>query len=115
MIAMDFAWRVCKHVKSNAIVYTNDKKILGVGAGQMSRVDSATIAASRFSKDEVEGPIVMASDAFFPFRDGLDMGAKAGASAVIQPGGSKRDDEVIEAADEHGMAMVFTGHRHFRH
>jgi phosphoribosylaminoimidazolecarboxamide formyltransferase/IMP cyclohydrolase len=114
-VAMDFAWKVCKHVKSNAIVYTNASKILGVGAGQMSRVDSATIAASRFDKDEVDGPIVMASDAFFPFRDGLDMGAEAGATAVIQPGGSKRDNEVIEAADEHGMAMVLTGRRHFRH
>jgi phosphoribosylaminoimidazolecarboxamide formyltransferase/IMP cyclohydrolase len=115
MIAMEFAWRVCKHVKSNSIVYTNASKILGVGAGQMSRVDSAKIAAGRFDKDEVEGPIVMASDAFFPFRDGLDMGAEAGATAVIQPGGSKRDDEVIAAANEHGIAMVFTGRRHFRH
>lgn len=113
--ALGFAWRICKHVKSNAIVYTSKDKILGVGAGQMSRVDAATIAAGRFNKDEVEGPIVMASDAFFPFRDGLDMGHEAGATAVIQPGGSKRDGEVIEAANEHGMAMVFTGRRHFRH
>lgn len=115
MEALGFAWRICKHVKSNAIVYTSRDKILGVGAGQMSRVDAATIAAGRFNKNEVEGPIVMASDAFFPFRDGLDMGHEAGATAVIQPGGSKRDAEVIEAANEHGMAMVFTGRRHFRH
>ena len=113
--ALGFAWRVCKHVKSNAIVYTSKDRILGVGAGQMSRVDAATIAAGRFNKDEVDGPIVMGSDAFFPFRDGLDMGHEAGATAVIQPGGSKRDGEVIEAANEHGMAMVFTGRRHFRH
>ena len=113
--ALEFAWRICKHVKSNAIVYANPKRLLGVGAGQMSRVDSAKIAAGRFDRDSVEGPIVMASDAYFPFRDGLDAGAEAGASAVIQPGGSKRDAEVIEAADEHGIAMVFTGRRHFRH
>ena len=115
MDAMEFAWKICKHVKSNAIVYSNATRILGVGAGQMSRIDSAKIAAARFDKDEVDGPIVMASDAFFPFRDGLDMGAQAGATAVIQPGGSKRDGEVIEAADEHGIAMVLTGRRHFRH
>jgi phosphoribosylaminoimidazolecarboxamide formyltransferase/IMP cyclohydrolase len=113
--ALEFAWRICKHVKSNAIVYTSADRILGVGAGQMSRVDSAKIAAGRFDKKAARGPIVMASDAFFPFRDGLDMGAEAGATAVIQPGGSKRDSEVIEAADEHGIAMVFTGRRHFRH
>ena len=113
--ALEFAWRVCKYVKSNAIVYSNSKRLLGVGAGQMSRVDSAKIAAGRFDADSAEGPTVMASDAFFPFRDGLDAGAEAGATAVIQPGGSKRDDEVIEAADEHGIAMVFTGRRHFRH
>lgn len=113
--ALEFAWKICKHVKSNAIVYSNAGRVLGVGAGQMSRVDSATIAGGRFNKDEVEGPVVMASDAFFPFRDGLDIGVKAGATAVIQPGGSKRDSEVIKAADEHGIAMVFTGRRHFRH
>jgi phosphoribosylaminoimidazolecarboxamide formyltransferase/IMP cyclohydrolase len=115
MGALEFAWRICKHVKSNAIVYANAKRILGVGAGQMSRVDSARIAAARFDRSQVDGPIVMASDAFFPFRDGLDMGFTAGATAVIQPGGSVRDEEVIAAADEHGMAMVFTGRRHFRH
>jgi phosphoribosylaminoimidazolecarboxamide formyltransferase/IMP cyclohydrolase len=113
--AMAFAWKICKYVKSNAIVYTTHNRILGVGAGQMSRVDAARIAADRFNAEEVEDTIVMASDAFFPFRDGLDMGAEAGATAVIQPGGSKRDQEVIEAADEHGIAMVFTGRRHFRH
>jgi len=113
--AMEFAVRICKHVKSNAIVFANNRRILGVGAGQMSRVDSALIAATRFDKKEVDDPIVMASDAFFPFRDGLDAGADAGATAVIQPGGSKRDAEVIKAADERGIAMVFTGRRHFRH
>lgn len=113
--ALEFAWRVCKHVKSNAIVFTTAGRILGVGAGQMSRVDSAKIAAGRFEAGTVNGPIAMASDAFFPFRDGLDVGAAAGATAVIQPGGSKRDSEVIAAADEHDMAMIFTGRRHFRH
>ena len=113
--ALKFAWRICKHVKSNAIVFTTANRILGVGAGQMSRVDSAKIAAARFDAKEIHEPIAMASDAFFPFRDGLDVGADAGATAVIQPGGSKRDQEVIDAADEHGIAMVFTGRRHFRH
>ncbi len=107
---------MAKFVKSNAIVFCRDGMTLGVGAGQMSRVDSARIAAI---KAENAGPAlagsVVASDAFFPFRDGLDVVAEAGASAVIQPGGSVRDDEVIAAADEHGMAMVFTGVRHFRH
>ncbi len=113
--AMEFAVRICKHVKSNAIVFSTNRMILGVGAGQMSRVDSALIAATRFNKNDVMGPIVMASDAFFPFRDGLDAGVEAGATAVIQPGGSRRDAEVIKAADEHEVAMVFTGRRHFRH
>ena len=113
--ALRFAWRICKHVKSNAIVFAAADRILGVGAGQMSRVDSARIAAARFEASKVCGPIAMASDAFFPFRDGLDVGAEAGASAVVQPGGSKRDSEVIAAADEHGIAMLFTGRRHFRH
>jgi len=111
-----FAWRVAKFVKSNAIVYARDKMTVGVGAGQMSRVNSARIAAI---KAEHAGlPVtgaVMASDAFFPFRDGIDNAAAAGITAVIQPGGSMRDNEVIAAADEHGMAMVFTGMRHFRH
>jgi phosphoribosylaminoimidazolecarboxamide formyltransferase/IMP cyclohydrolase len=113
---LQFAWRVCKFVKSNAIIYARDRTTLGVGAGQMSRVYSSRVAAMK-AKDEklaVAGA-VMASDAFFPFRDGLDVAAEFGIKAVIQPGGSKRDDEVIAAADEHGMAMVFTGMRHFRH
>lgn len=108
-----FAWVVCKHVKSNAIVYTRERRTLGIGAGQMSRVDSARIAADKCRVDLAGS--VMASDAFFPFRDGLDEAAKRGIRAVIQPGGSVRDEEVIQAADEHDMAMVFTGIRHFRH
>jgi phosphoribosylaminoimidazolecarboxamide formyltransferase / IMP cyclohydrolase len=111
--ALQFAWRVCKHVKSNAIVYALKDRTVGVGAGQMSRVDSAKIAVMK-AQHPVKGTVV-ASDAFFPFRDGLDVAAEAGATAVIQPGGSVRDAEVIAAADEHGMAMVFTGVRHFRH
>ena len=111
-----FAWRVAKYVKSNAIVYCKDGVTVGVGAGQMSRVDSARIAAIKAENAglTVSGSVV-ASDAFFPFRDGLDVLAKAGATAVIQPGGSVRDAEVIAAADEQGIAMVFTGFRHFRH
>jgi phosphoribosylaminoimidazolecarboxamide formyltransferase/IMP cyclohydrolase len=111
-----FAWRVAKFVKSNAIVYCKGGMTIGVGAGQMSRVYSARIAALKAGDEglEVRGS-VMASDAFFPFRDGIDQAAGAGIVAVIQPGGSVRDDEVIAAADEHGMAMVFTGMRHFRH
>jgi len=111
-----FAWRVGKYVKSNAIVFAKDQMTIGVGAGQMSRVVSSKIAAMK-AKDEgleVQGA-AMASDAFFPFRDGLDVAAEFGIKAVIQPGGSRRDDEVIAAANEHGMAMVFTGMRHFRH
>jgi phosphoribosylaminoimidazolecarboxamide formyltransferase/IMP cyclohydrolase len=111
-----FAWRVCKFVKSNAIVYARDRMTIGVGAGQMSRVYSSRLAAIKAADEklQVEGT-VMASDAFFPFRDGIDVAAGFGIRAVIQPGGSKRDDEVIAAADEHGIAMVFTGMRHFRH
>ena len=111
-----FSWRVAKFVKSNAIVYARDGMTIGVGAGQMSRVNSARIAAIKAEQAglEVRGS-VMASDAFVPFRDGIDSAAAAGISAVIQPGGSMRDEEVIAAADEHGMAMVFTGMRHFRH
>ncbi len=111
-----FTWRVAKFVKSNAIVYGRDGMTIGVGAGQMSRVNSARIAAIKAEHAglEVKGS-VMASDAFFPFRDGIDNAAQAGIRAVIQPGGSMRDEEVIAAADEHGMAMVFTGMRHFRH
>jgi phosphoribosylaminoimidazolecarboxamide formyltransferase/IMP cyclohydrolase len=110
---LDFAWRVCKHVKSNAIVFAAGGRTLGIGAGQMSRVDSVRIAVSK-ARAPLAGSVV-ASDAFFPFRDGLDEAAKAGAVAVIQPGGSMHDGEVIAAADEHGMAMVLTGERHFRH
>ena len=111
-----FAWKVAKFVKSNAIVYAKDKMTIGVGAGQMSRVYSAKIAGIKAADEglEVKGS-VMASDAFFPFRDGIDAAAEAGISAVIQPGGSMRDQEVIDAANEHGLAMVFTGMRHFRH
>ncbi len=111
--AMLFAWKVCKHVKSNAIVYAMKDRTVGVGAGQMSRVDSARIAVMK-AQHPTKGTVV-ASDAFFPFRDGLDVAADAGATAAIQPGGSVRDAEAIAAADEHGMAMVFTGVRHFRH
>lgn len=108
-----FAWTVAKHVKSNAIVYAKDNRTIGVGAGQMSRVDSSKIAAEK-ARSSLEGS-VMASDAFFPFRDSIDEAADREIMAVIQPGGSIRDDEVIKAADEHGMAMVFTGMRHFKH
>ncbi len=111
-----FAWKVVKHVKSNAIVYAKNGQTIGIGAGQMSRIYSAKIAAIKASDEglEVAGS-VMASDAFFPFRDGLDAAHEVGIKAVIQPGGSMRDDEVIAAADEYNMAMVFTGMRHFRH
>jgi phosphoribosylaminoimidazolecarboxamide formyltransferase/IMP cyclohydrolase len=108
-----FAWVVCKHTKSNAIVYAHDKQTVGVGAGQMSRVDSVKIGAARAQLPVVGS--VLASDAFFPFRDGLDEAAKHGITAVIQPGGSVRDEEVIAAANEHNLAMVFTGVRHFKH
>lgn len=111
--SMLFAWKVVKHVWSNAIVYVKDERAVGIGAGQMSRVDSSMIAASK-AKEEAKGS-VMASDAFFPFRDGVDEAAKAGVAAIIQPGGSVRDEEVIQAANEHNMAMVFTGTRVFRH
>jgi phosphoribosylaminoimidazolecarboxamide formyltransferase/IMP cyclohydrolase len=111
-----FAWRVAKYVKSNAIVYCKDGMTLGIGAGQMSRVDSARIAASKAATANLDlAGSAAASDAFFPFRDGLDVVADQGATAVIQPGGSVRDDEVIAAADERDLAMVFTGVRHFRH
>ncbi len=111
-----FAWRVAKYVKSNAIVYARDEQTVGVGAGQMSRVYSARIAGIKAADEglRVAGS-VMASDAFFPFRDGIDAAAEAGITAVIQPGGSMRDEEVIAAANEHGIAMLFTGMRHFRH
>jgi phosphoribosylaminoimidazolecarboxamide formyltransferase/IMP cyclohydrolase len=111
--ALSFAWTVVRHVKSNAIVLAQADRTLGIGAGQMSRVDSVRLAILK-----AQGPLTgsaMASDAFFPFRDGVDVAAGAGVTAVAQPGGSVRDDEVVAAADAHGMAMVFTGHRHFRH
>ena len=116
MADLMFAWKVAWFVKSNAIVYARDGRTVGVGAGQMSRVVSARIASMKAADAglAVDGA-VMASDAFFPFRDGVDAAAEAGITAVIQPGGSMRDGESIEAADEHGMAMVFTGVRHFRH
>ena len=111
-----FAWKVCKFTKSNAIVYTKNKQTLGVGCGQTSRVFSARIACLRAedAKLSLKGAS-LASDAFFPFRDGVDAAAAAGITSIIQPGGSIRDQEVIDAADEHGIAMVFTGMRHFRH
>ena len=113
---MLFAWKVAKFVKSNAIVYGKDQRTIGVGAGQMSRVYSAKVANLKAADEnlEVKGS-VMASDAFFPFRDGIDSAAEVGITAVIQPGGSMRDNEVIAAADEHDIAMVFTAMRHFRH
>jgi phosphoribosylaminoimidazolecarboxamide formyltransferase/IMP cyclohydrolase len=111
-----FAWRVAKFVKSNAIIYASSERTIGVGAGQMSRVNSARIAAIKAEHAGLEvAGAVMASDAFFPFRDGIDNAAERGIRAVIQPGGSIRDDEVIAAANEAGIAMVFTGVRHFRH
>ncbi len=111
--ACAFAWKVCKHVKSNAIVYARPGQTVGIGAGQMSRVDSVKLAGMK-AVLPVKG-CVMASDAFFPFRDGLDAAAQAGITAVIQPGGSIRDQEIVKAADEHGMAMILTAMRHFRH
>jgi len=108
-----FAWKVCKHVKSNAIVYARDGQSVGVGAGQMSRVDSCKIGAMKAILP-LKGTVA-ASDAFFPFADGVEEIARAGATAVIQPGGSVRDAEVIDAANRLGLAMVFTGVRHFRH
>ena len=111
-----FAWKVCKYVKSNAIIYANNSQTLGIGAGQMSRIDSAEIAVKKATKAgfSLEGAC-MASDAFFPFRDSIDEAAKNGISCIIQPGGSIRDDEVIQAANEANMIMIFTGMRHFRH
>ena len=111
-----FAWKVCKYVKSNAIVYASKNQTLGIGAGQMSRIDSAEIAAKKAKKAgfDLNGSC-MASDAFFPFRDSIDEAAKNGISCIIQPGGSIRDDEIISAANEANMIMIFTGMRHFRH
>jgi len=112
--ALRFAWRLCAHVKSNTVIFTNANRTLAVGAGQMSRVDAVNVARMKASAGSLRGSVA-ASDAFFPFRDGLDAVASAGATAVVQPGGSVKDAEVIAAADEHGLAMVFTGRRHFRH
>jgi phosphoribosylaminoimidazolecarboxamide formyltransferase/IMP cyclohydrolase len=115
--ALRFAWRICAHVKSNTVIFTDAARTLAIGAGQMSRVDAVNVALmkARAAGDRTLDNSVAASDAFFPFRDGLDAVAGAGATAVVQPGGSVRDPEVIAAADEHGMTMVFTGRRHFRH
>jgi phosphoribosylaminoimidazolecarboxamide formyltransferase/IMP cyclohydrolase len=116
MAGLRFAWKIAKHTKSNAIVLARTDQVVGVGAGQMNRLDSARLAVMRAG--EVGLPTsgtVCASDAFFPFRDALDVVARAGATAVIHPGGSLRDDETIAAANEHGMALVTTGIRHFRH
>ena len=113
MRGLEFAWIVCSHVKSNAIVIAREAQSVGIGAGQMSRVDSAKLAVTK-AMSPTAG-CVAASDAFVPFRDGLDILADAGIRAVVQPGGSVRDDEVIAAADERGLVMVFTGERHFRH
>jgi phosphoribosylaminoimidazolecarboxamide formyltransferase/IMP cyclohydrolase len=113
LLAMGFAWKVAKHVKSNAIILTRKDRTVGIGAGQMSRVDSTRLAISK-ALSETKG-CALASDAFFPFRDGIDEAAKSGATAIIQPGGSVKDGEVIAAADEYGMVMVFTRMRHFRH
>jgi len=110
---LHFAWRVVKHVKSNAIVLAESGRTVGVGAGQMSRVDSVKLSIQK-AQPNAKGS-VLASDAFFPFRDGIDEAGRAGVTAIVQPGGSVRDAEVIEAADEHGIAMIFTGLRHFKH
>jgi phosphoribosylaminoimidazolecarboxamide formyltransferase/IMP cyclohydrolase len=113
MADLRFAWAVCRHVKSNAIVLAKDRTLLGVGAGQMSRVDSVEIAIAK-AGERARGA-VLASDAFFPFEDSIHCAAAAGIAAIIQPGGSRRDAEVIAACDQHGLAMTFTGSRHFRH
>ena len=114
--ALLFAWKVCKHVKSNAIVFANEYQTVGVGAGQMNRVDSVRLAAMRSRRTALDlKNTALASDAFFPFRDNIDEAAKFGITAIIQPGGSMRDEETIQAANEHGLAMVLTGVRHFKH
>jgi phosphoribosylaminoimidazolecarboxamide formyltransferase/IMP cyclohydrolase len=111
---MLFAWRVCKHVSSNAIVLARDLATVGIGAGQMSRVDSVRLAVEKSRLDSLKGT-ALASDAFFPFADGPELAIRAGIESIIQPGGSRRDMEVIEAADRAGIVMVFTSRRHFRH
>jgi phosphoribosylaminoimidazolecarboxamide formyltransferase/IMP cyclohydrolase len=116
LAALSFSWKICKHMKSNAIIYTSKDRTLGIGCGQTSRVDSAKLAAMKAENVNIslKGSAV-ASDAFFPARDGIDVVAAAGATAIVQPGGSIKDSETIAAADEHGIAMVFSGMRHFRH
>ena len=111
--SLQFAWRVCKHVKSNAIIFARGEATAGIGAGQMSRIDSVKLC--RLKAQQPLDNTVMASDAFFPFRDGVDAAVESGATAIVQPGGSRRDEEVIAAANEHGIAMIFTGMRHFKH
>ena len=114
--ALRFAWRICAHVKSNTVVFTDARRTLAIGAGQMSRIDAVNVAVMKArAADRPLAGSVAASDAYFPFTDGLEAVAGAGATAVVQPGGSVRDAEVIEAADRHDLAMVFTGRRHFRH
>jgi phosphoribosylaminoimidazolecarboxamide formyltransferase/IMP cyclohydrolase len=114
--ALRFAWRICAHVKSNTVIFTNTQRTLAIGAGQMSRVDAVNVAVMKAGAAQCSlTGSVAASDAFFPFRDGLDAVAATGAKAVVQPGGSVRDAEVIAAANDHDLAMVFTGRRHFRH
>jgi phosphoribosylaminoimidazolecarboxamide formyltransferase/IMP cyclohydrolase len=114
--ALEFSWKLVKHVHSNAIIYTTDNQLIGVGAGQMSRVDAAELAVKKAEQSNHSTKnTVCASDAFFPFKDGIEALAKAGITAVVQPGGSIRDEEVIEAADDHNLAMIFTGMRHFKH
>jgi phosphoribosylaminoimidazolecarboxamide formyltransferase/IMP cyclohydrolase len=115
--SLDFAWRVAKHVKSNAIIFARGRQTVGIGAGQMSRIDSIKIASIKMknAKLDVGESLVMASDGFFPFRDVVDEAAKYGVTAIVQPGGSIRDQESIQAADEHNMAMILTGVRHFKH
>jgi phosphoribosylaminoimidazolecarboxamide formyltransferase/IMP cyclohydrolase len=111
--SMQMAWQVCKHVKSNAVLFARGTVTAAIGAGQMSRVDAVNLA--KMKAVEPLAGTVLASDAFFPFRDGVDAAFEAGATAVVQPGGSRRDQEVIDACNEHGLAMIFTGKRHFRH
>ena len=114
--AMDFAWKIAKHVKSNAVVFSTKDHVVAIGAGQQSRVDSCFIAVEKAKRAKLSlKGTAMASDAFFPFRDTVDFAAQAGATAIIQPGGSIRDEEVISAANEHNLAMVLTGIRHFKH
>jgi len=113
MDELRFAWLICNHTKSNAIILAKDDTLLGAGAGQMARINSARLACE-FAGKEAKGA-VMASDAFFPFRESIDQAHKDGITAIIEPGGSKRDDEVIQAANEHGIVLIFTGTRHFRH